>query len=825
MRLLQRMGYDVGGLAPMHRRIVAVHHGGDAEDASIALDASFAFLERTAADPTRRRAGVVASGKTAATPADRRHDWPCFHGNPGQTGATSADGPCMGRLAWQAQVGLAWYSRPVAAAGRVYAASPGMRQHLLCLDLATGESIFATPPPLTDHVSIDLHPYGKPCVASTPIVREHDVVLREMGSMGGGGPAKHLLRCDRATGAVLDRVAVGHVDYRQGYPVVVGEDTRLVTVSGEQQIASRPPQLGPAERVDRWSADGRERRWSFHCGPTYGEPALAPAAVVVGTQQGLCWCLNDDGPVERSVYEPAVEGRVRWVRDLGSALNQTPRVDGEGVVVTDQSGRVHALDLRTGETRWTTRLTEPEPRAFKLFSNVVAAAGRLYLGSAAGGVYCLDAADGRCVWERSMNDWVRAAPALTSGGDVVVVDIDGEAAAFSADDGERRWSRRVTEAPVLADVVAQDGVVLVADAALSLHALDEGDGHERWRRRLIPEVERDGRTYDADTLGGGGFFQSSPTISGPTVYVGTPSRFVVAHDLDTGRRRWRCEVGGAVSSAPLIHDGRVCFGQQGGDHAFMCVDALSGLPRWTQTLGWVWSSPQVAGTTLVVPGVDGHVYGLVPDTGSIRWRTRTGAAVHPMPACDERRVIVGSWDGLYYALSPDDGRILYVLPTGGRPDSGAAALHGGRVYLSMMSRRVHIHDAESARPLGTIEAPSVGGNVNVTPALDDHRLILSYAEQPATTAIEAWVLCFDPRKPEPRWRWPGGGLNAAAIAGDVCYFASSAAPFISAVRDIGHAGELLWRFDTGQFAEEASVAVVDGSLAALSADGVLRVIR
>jgi len=600
-----------------------------------------------------------------------------------------------------------------------------------------------------------------------------------------------------------------------------------VCVSGSQNNAMRPPQTAPPERVDRFDATGDRRVWSRYVGPTFAEPLLLEDAVLVATQGGLLYCLEDDDrepSVGDSPYEPRTDDRVRWVRQFASPIMHRPLRLGSSIVVGSNDGGITAVDAHDGSTRWTCATGCLQPAAFALFSNMVSDAEhrRLWVGSAASQVLHLDAETGKILWKASTDDWVRAAPWVTPDGLTLAADLTSTVQAFDAK-GTRKWATQASEFPILADPGGDGKTRVFADAGLNLIALNPNTGTTQWHQRLMLSGTHRGKQIDTDTLGGGGFHQSSPTIDRGRVYVGTASRFVQARELGSGRLIWRYEMGSAVSGAPLILMGKVYFGQQGGDHAFVCVDAATGNARWTQSLGWVWSSPQIADGVMVVPGVDGHVSGVDPDTGTILWRLRTGGACHPMPASDGRRVVVGSWDGIIYTIDARTGRTLTRISTGGVPDSGAPAIHNARAFFGVMGDHLAVHDLDDGRLIGRYVVPAPGASINVTPSVDERRLVLSYAMHPATNALDARVVAIDPETLDTRWTLPGGGLSSVASTPTHHIFGSSADPWITCIDDGDQSPRIVWRRRIDAFLEESSPAIANGHAAVLSNAGMLHV--
>jgi len=100
--------------------------------------------------------------------------------------------------------------------------------------------------------------------------------------------------------------------------------------------------------------------------------------------------------------------------------------------------------------------------------------------------------------------------------------------------------------------------------------------------------QEDGYRIQTDQIAGGAYYQSKATAADGIVYIGSPSRFVYALDTESGKERWKYELGAAISGAPVFYNGRIYVGQQGGEDEFYCLDAKTGKMIWTQNVGWVW---------------------------------------------------------------------------------------------------------------------------------------------------------------------------------------------------------------------------------------------
>ena len=99
------------------------------------------------------------------------------------------------------------------------------------------------------------------------------------------------------------------------------------------------------------------------------------------------------------------------------------------------------------------------------------------------------------------------------------------------------------------------------------------------------DLEHTGARGTEDLLGGpelkwkfdtGGSVESSPTVVGGVVYVGTFNRALFALDADTGEIRWRFPVGGLLRASPSVVNGVVYFGPASAGKALAAAAARGG---------------------------------------------------------------------------------------------------------------------------------------------------------------------------------------------------------------------------------------------------------
>lgn len=235
------------------------------------------------------------------------------------------------------------------------------------------------------------------------------------------------------------------------------------------------------------------------------------------------------------------EGEQRWQVDIGHRIRTVPAVD-DGTVVVGSVGGVHAVDAETGKRSWDYPI-ETSP-TFILGSSPTIADGTVFHCGGQGDrsrIVGIDLGEGTEQFEYQTEIALDASPAVTES-HLVVGDLN------------------------------------------HLFALDWREGTELWRR------EYDLTGTDGESGLAGRARQSSPVISGDTVYVGAQNRQeneggVYGLSLDTGQTKWVSEFENRVHTSPVVVGGRLFIGDHGGTLYALSEDDGSSLKEFGLTGG------------------------------------------------------------------------------------------------------------------------------------------------------------------------------------------------------------------------------------------------
>ncbi len=746
-------------------------------------------------------------------------EWPMFQANKHNNGATTAPGPSYGREKWKFPVGLGWYARPVIEGDKVYIASPGMRVTSFCLDLKTGSEIWKSS---QSHPLFGIYKY--PGIASTPLLINDQVVLREINSHGGNkGQARNLVYLNKETGKTEARRFAGHVDYRTRYAAVTGNEDVVVYPFGVHDIYSYPAICQNLNRLVCADAQNKKKRWDFNVGDidALAEPVISGDKVFQGTMEGYLYALNLAGGRQ--------EKRIAWKFKAIGSVNSAVAVEDGKVFFGANGGSLYCLKEADGNLVWEFKVQKPEHGARKYFTTPVIDNNKLYVGGADKRLYCLDAKNGNLIWQVEADDWIRSSPVVNEN-NIHFATISGRLYNVN-NKGKVEWEKKISTHAIYADLVCSGEELLITDSNLNLYCFNN-EGEKIWEKSILSSfTNKEGERVFTDQLSGGTFYQSKPTAAGGNLFFGTPSGFLYSVNAETGNENWKFEMGGAISVGAALADGKVYAGQQGGERFFYCLDATTGELVWKQTVpgGWVWGSATVDDGMVYVPTVNGYAVCLDGETGHIVWMYPTAKSVPAEPAIDGDLVYFGSWSRSLYAFDKKTGEIVWKA-SGIGLDSGTLIAENGKIYLPHHSSIFKYFDAKSGELLNDgnkiEEEKGVYSNFNASPAFVDGMAFYTARVGVGLRGVplSSRVYSVDPVTAKINWTFPdGGGLSAPALASGRVYIASGNSPFFYCLDQM--TGKPHWIVKLGHRVEESTLCIYRKMVYVLAADGYVHAIE
>ena len=294
-------------------------------------------------------------------------------------------------------------------------------------------------------------------------------------------------------------------------------------------------------------------------------------------------------------------------------------------------------------------------------------------------------------------------PPVMSPKSLFVLRDDAVVASIDKATGKTRWARHVgalsASAPaldipnerlyltVLSRTEGGPGRVLAMSTAQGSH------GSVVWSRDL------DART------------ESSPLLDQGRVFFGDEGGTVYALDADTGKTVWTFQAAGPVKSALALHDGKLFFGDYAGKA--YAISEKTGKLAWeakTQgaqfgfASGRFYGNPVVANGRVFIGNVDGYVYSFAESTGELAWRTKTNGYVYASPTVGTPQggkptVYIGSYDGTFYALDARSGAIRWHYTTGGHISGGSTMLGNTIWFSDLVKKHSYALDARTGKKL------------------------------------------------------------------------------------------------------------------------------
>ena len=233
----------------------------------------------------------------------------------------------------------------------------------------------------------------------------------------------------------------------------------------------------------------------------------------------------------------------------------------------------------------------------------------------------------------------------------------------------------------------------------------------------------------------------TPATDGEQIYLPLTEGSLISLQANNGRLRWRAEIGGEFSAAPLADARGVYVASEtrrtasGQAHqmagSLYALSRATGITMWMRTLGAPLRGAMASdGRTIFAGSADGRIYAFRQETGEIIWHFQHSAAFASHPVLRGSRLYVGSEDGVLFALDQATGRPLWRYQTRGAL-RGAVSLAQQMVFFGSADGNVYaLYEANGvlrwrARTGAGVQAVAyVGGGV-VVASLDNFVYFLS----------------------------------------------------------------------------------------------------
>jgi len=317
-----------------------------------------------------------------------------------------------------------------------------------------------------------------------------------------------------------------------------------------------------------------------------------------------------------------------WRQNLGGGqsnlgLRQKPAIEGDRLFVSNDSGRLLAIDINTGRTLWDSEVVKTGKQGSRLF-----------------------------FWRRTAIEGGLTGGPGVANGLVVVGGRNGEVVAVDADTGVERWRTSVTS-EVISSPLVTNGFVVVRSNDGRTFGLDAGDGTRKWVfDRGLPNLSVRGN--------------GSPVAGGELVYLGYDDGTVIALRLADGLRAWEqlvAEPDGRNELERLADvDGEIQVGLSelyatSIRRQTMAISLSTGRPLWVRDVGG-YSGLALLADRLIVSDPDGTVWALDRNNGSPLWKQEALARRWlTTPAVHGNYAVVGDVEGYLHWIRLDDGRI------------------------------------------------------------------------------------------------------------------------------------------------------------------------
>lgn len=328
-----------------------------------------------------------------------------------------------------------------------------------------------------------------------------------------------------------------------------------------------------------------------------GPGRTGEAGASIAGEPAILWTVETDGAVDSSpavrdgvAYVVGGDGRVlaidvasgatRWTSSEGAYVG-SPAIEGDRILTLGADGSISALDT-SGTVAWSTASDLEELSAPLVLGDTVVS------GGTGGAIRGFDVASGTERWSVQTGDELPRA-AAGAGTIAFIGSHDGSLYAIDATDGSSVWTTDVGAVHFATPAVRDGSVYAMATGPDWVHllAIDAATGEERWR--FTPPdgrgmhspsadaarvyISSDEHVYALSPADGTivweherqGWNGAGLTVTPDTVYSIVEGGTLYALDTETGDERWHLWVGGDVPTGTTLGEGRIIVGNRRGE--------------------------------------------------------------------------------------------------------------------------------------------------------------------------------------------------------------------------------------------------------------------
>lgn len=355
---------------------------------------------------------------------------------------------------------------------------------------------------------------------------------------------------------------------------------------------------------------------------------------------------------------------------------------------------------------------------------VVGNDGRVYFSANDGYLYCVDQF-GQQLWSFDLHFPGMSGLVVRNDNSVIVTTNYKLVYAISGA-GKRLWMTVLNSSIHSAPMVQLDGTVYVGTDGNDFNAIDGNTGKIKWTRSLVGQ--------DMAFIGSAAIGQDLNIYIGATQQVTTPQgkgfgySYLLAIEPENGGIVYQKALPQALTASPVISETNVIYVSYGNniDAIFMGNKSTWWSKKYGDSSNEFWSTMAIASTdnTLYVPSLDGNLYAVGGDDGSLQWKFKTGDSIDSSPVVDvNQNIYVSSNDGNLYAVDKAGKEVFkyqtnnadpYVRGHGFTYFSSSPIISNGALYVGSSDGTFHALAAPSdIAPPKAADSAAAGGQTTI----------------------------------------------------------------------------------------------------------------